>query len=284
MKFKEALNSIGNGCKKANGTKSEIKDLPIDDLDAMLDYQRDINEDYVNYIIEHFDEKEVSTVLVSARPDGTMKVCDGQHTVAVLKKLGYTVVRCEVRYGLSEQEENDWFYRENSKRQPQARKRTLTAQINGTYEKNKSEQDFNNCIKSLGFKLDIYGESSGTMFRIGCPVKLLSVYNEYSSIGKIENFTECMDIIKSCFHGNPVSLQWSFLKGMFDFYETYSNEFDRKRFISTMGKLDPKDIKSRTDADMYTKKPSLKYAKLFVNEYNCGLSKAKKLKMSKLED
>lgn len=110
-----------------------------------------------------------------------MKVCDGQHTIAILKRRGYTMVQCELRYGLTEQEENDWFNIENTKRRGQSRKRTLTAQINGTYENNKDEQDFNNCVKSLGFKLDIYGEESGNDFRIGCPAKLLGIYKEYIS-------------------------------------------------------------------------------------------------------
>lgn len=71
---------------------------------------------------------------------------------------------------------------------------------------------------------------------------------------------------------------------MFDFYETYKEEFDRKRFVTAIGKLNPNNIKSKTETDLYTKKPSLKNAKLFVDEYNSGLSKTNKLKMSKLDD
>ncbi len=282
MKLRNALDTM----EKSGRIKIERKSVPIDKLDSMLNYQRDINMTFVEEKSRDnvFRESEVSTVLVSVRPDGSMKVCDGQHTIAILKKRGYTMVQCELRYGLTEQEENDWFNIENTKRRGQSRKRTLTAQINGTYENNKEEQDFNNCIKSLGFKLDIYGEASGNDFKIGCPAKLLGIYKEYSNQEKIDDFIECLDIVKSCFNGNHLSLQWNFLRGLFDFYETYKDEFDRKRFIVAIGKLNPKDIKSKTDTDMYTKKPSLKYAKFFVNEYNSGLAKNKKLKMSQLED
>lgn len=282
MKLKEMLQSTG-----INGRiKVERKRVPIDKLDSMLDYQRDIDMAFVEEKSRDdvFDENEVSIVLISVRQDGSMKVCDGQHTIAILKKRGYTMVECELRYGLTIQEENDWFNVENTKRRNQSRKRTLTAQINGTYEKNKEEQDFNNCIKSLGFKLDIYGEEPGNTYKIGCPAKLLEVYKTYSKSNRLENFIECLDIIKSCFNGDPISLQWSFLRGMFDFYETYCEEFDRKRFIVSIGKFSAKDIKTKIDTDIYTKKTSLKYAKFFVDEYNNKLTKTKRLKMSKLED
>ncbi len=278
MKLKEITKEI----KK----KIEHKNVPINQLDSMLDYQREIDMAFVERISkdEYFDEREVNEVKVSVRSDGALKVCDGQHTIAILKMRGWTTVPCELRYGLTIEEENDWFTITNTKERTQSRKRTLTTQINGTYEKNKDEKDFNNCIKSLGFKLNIYGEKPGNIYKISCPAKLLEVYKNYNTLNKLDDFVECLDIIKSCFSGDPLSLQWNFLRGMFDFYETYKDDFDRKRFIKSVGKYAPKDIKTKAELDTYTKKPSLKYAKLFVNEYNSGISKTKKLKMSKLED
>lgn len=282
MKLKEVLKTSG----KSGRIKIERKSVPIDKLDSMLNYQRDIDMAFVEEKSRDdvFRESEVSVVLVSVRPDGSMKVCDGQHTIAILKRRGYTMVQCELRYGLTEQEENDWFNIENTKRRGQSRKRTLTAQINGTYENNKDEQDFNNCVKSLGFKLDIYGEESGNDFRIGCPAKLLGIYKEYISNEKKEEFIECLDIVKSCFNGDPVSLHWSFLRGMFDFYETYLDKFDRKRLIEVLSRENIRDIKKDAESDIRTKKTSMKYAKLFVEKYNYKLPKKNQLKMSKLDD
>lgn len=282
MKLKEVLKASG----KSGKIKIERKSVPIDKLDSMLNYQRDIDMAFVEEKSRDdvFRESEVSVVLVSVRPDGSMKVCDGQHTIAILKRRGYTMVQCELRYGLTEQEENDWFNIENTKRRGQSRKRTLTAQINGTYENNKDEQDFNNCVKSLGFKLDIYGEESGNDFRIGCSAKLLGIYKEYISNEKKEEFIECLDIVKSCFNGDPVSLHWSFLRGMFDFYETYLDKFDRKRLIEVLSRENIRDIKKDAESDIRTKKTSMKYAKLFVEKYNYKLPKKNQLKMSKLDD
>lgn len=283
MKLKEALKTTNT--KGLVEKKTERRSVPIDKLDSMLNYQRDIDMQFVEEKSKDgiFKESNVSIVLVSVRADGSMKVCDGQHTIAILKKRGYTTVECELRYGLSEEEENDWFSDENTKRRGQSRKRTLTAQIHGTYNEHKDEQDFYNCLKSIGFKLDIYGEV-GNDFKIKCPAKLLEVYKEYSNLEKVDNFIECLDIIKSCFRGEPLSLQWGFVRGMFDFYETYIDEFDRKRLVEVLSRESIIGLKKEADSDFRTKKASLRYAKLFVEKYNYKLTKKRTLKMSKLED
>lgn len=283
MKLKEALKVTNT--KGLVEKKTERRSVPIDKLDSMLNYQRDIDMQFVEEKSKDgvFKENNVSIVLVSVRADGSMKVCDGQHTIAILKKRGYTTVECELRYGLSEEEENDWFSDENTKRRRQSRKRTLTAQIHGTYNEHKDEQDFYNCLKSIGFKLDIYGEV-GNDFKIKCPAKLLEVYKEYSNLEKVDNFIECLDIIKSCFRGEPLSLQWGFVRGMFDFYETYIDEFDRKRLVEVLSRESIIGLKKEADSDFRTKKASLRYAKLFVEKYNYKLTKKRTLKMSKLED
>lgn len=282
MKLKDLL--VGTSTKDVTGF-DKLKKIPIEKLDSMLDYQRDIDMNFVNEKSQDgvFDENEVSVILVSVRKDGSMKVCDGQHTIAILKQRGYSSAICELRHDLSIEEENDWFNIENSKRRSQSSKRLLTTAIHGTYEKHKDEQDFYNCLKSLGFKLNIYGES-GSDFKVGCVASLLNVYKEYVKNDTKEQFVECMDIHKTSFAGDSISLQWSFIRGLFDFYETYSEEFDRKRLVEVLSRESARDIKKDAESDIRTKKTSTKYAKLFVEKYNYKMSKKKQLKMSKLDD
>lgn len=266
--------------------KKEYKNISIDELESMADYQRPIKMAFVEEKSsdENFDKDAVECPKVSVRNDGTKKCGDGQHTIAIVKNRGWNSIRCELRYGLTIEEENDWFAQENTKRQPQPSKRILTSKINGTYKKNKHEQDFYNCLKSLGLKLDIYGEESGSDFKIGCSKSLLNLYKDYIKNDNIEQFVDCLDIHKTCFNGEPISLQWSFLRGMFDFYETYVNEFDKKRLVEVLSRENVRDIKRDAESDIRTKKTSLKYAKLFVEKYNYKISKKKQLKMSKLDD
>ena len=68
----------------------------------------------------------------------------------------------------------------------------------------KMNKIFYNCLKSIGFKLNIYGEETGSDYKIGCPTKLLNIYKEYSKAEKVNCFIECLDIVKSCFNGEPI--------------------------------------------------------------------------------
>ena len=276
MRLKEITNCESN--------RVERKDIPISKLDSMLDYQRNICMTFVEEKSKNdvFDENEINEVKVSVRPDGSMKVCDGQHTIAILKRRGWTTAPCELRYGLSVREENDWFSTTNTKEQKQSSKRILTAKVNGTYEKNKEEQDFYNCLRALGLRLDIYGEKSDRDFKIGCAASLLNLYKEYVKADKKEQFIECLDIVRTCFNGDPISLQWGFLRGMFDFYETYYNKFSIKRFVRVFMYENARDLKKDAESDIRTKKTSLKYAKLFVEKYNYKLAKKKQLNMGNL--
>ena len=83
LKLKEALKETEEKIEK----KIERKRVPIDKLDSMLNYQRDIDMHFVEENSKDgiFEESKVSIVLVSVRVDGSMKVCDGQHTIAILK-------------------------------------------------------------------------------------------------------------------------------------------------------------------------------------------------------
>ncbi len=266
--------------------KKEYKNIPIDDLESMSDYQRPLDMSFIEEKSKsgNFDKDAVECPKISVRNDGTKKMGDGQHTVAIVRRVGWKSIRCELRYGLTIKEENDWFTQENTKRRPQSSKRILTAQINGTYEKNKDEQDFYECLKSLGYKLNIYGEEPGSDFKINCSASLLLLYKDYIKQDKKNEFIECMDIHKTCFNGDPTSLQWNFIRGMFDFYEIYSDCFDKSRFVSKLSEWKPSDIRKEAEKDTYTEKMPTRYARFFVSKYNVSLAKSKRLKMSKLED
>ena len=69
MKLKDLVREV-------NVTENKIahKEVPIDKLDAMLNYQRDIDMKRVEMLSsdEYFDENEVDEVKVSVREDGSV--------------------------------------------------------------------------------------------------------------------------------------------------------------------------------------------------------------------
>ena len=71
MKLKDLVKGT-----KVTDNKIAHKEVPIDKLDAMLNYQRDIDMKRVEKLSsdEYFDENEVDEVKVSVREDGSMKV------------------------------------------------------------------------------------------------------------------------------------------------------------------------------------------------------------------
>ena len=77
-------------------------------------------------------------------------------------------------------------------------------------------------------------------------------------------FIECMDLVKGCWNGNSKSLQWNYIRGMFDFYETYKGIFDNKRLITSVGEKSPSIIKEIADNDKYTKETIFKICKRFM--------------------
>ena len=97
--------------------KKEYKNIPLDELESMSDYQRPLNHTFIEEKSKkgEFDKDAVECPKISVRNDGTRKMGDGQHTVAIVRRVGWKSIRCELRYGLTEQEENDWFAQENRK-------------------------------------------------------------------------------------------------------------------------------------------------------------------------
>ena len=79
-------------------------------------YNRPINKKKVERIVENFREDEVRPVIVSRHKDGSLTILDGQHTAKALSIIygDDCLVWCDVREGLSYEEEANLFVRLNS--------------------------------------------------------------------------------------------------------------------------------------------------------------------------
>lgn len=261
--------------------KKEIKEVNINLLESMTEYQRPLNHEFVaeKSRDDVFDDNAVELVKVSVREDCSLKVGDGQHTIAICRNRGYKKIRCELRYGLTIAEENDWFALENTKTRPQSSKRIWTSKIRGSYEKNIQEQNFNNTINAIGYRLALCDEKTGD----GCINCIDTLFNLFK-IKTNHDFIEIMSKHKSCFNGSNASLQAGFLQGVFNFFDIYKTSIEDKRFLKVFSNIDSNDIKKESENDKYTKNIGVKYARVFVKYYNLKLSKNKQLKMSKLDD
>lgn len=99
-----------------------IADLFVDSGDG--GYQRLLDAPRAKGYAEKFSPGAMKAINVSIRPDGTMAVTDGQHTVRMVSALGYTHIQAMVTYGNRKLEAEN-FLLNNA---PEGRKQVSTSQ------------------------------------------------------------------------------------------------------------------------------------------------------------
>lgn len=225
---------------------------------------------------EHWDKKLFNSPCVSFR-NGMYNVIDGQHTIAAYKmRFGEDAeILCKVAYNLTAEEESEWFY--------ELEKGRISQTSNTLYNSRLLSKD----ATLLSLVSDL--KQAGLMMKINIPngkcviSALKTIEDIHNNMNNID-FISCFKLLKETWNGDQISLKEPFLKGMVKFYNTYKGKFDSNRFKKSLSKVNPKDIKSKADSDVYMKDESIKYARVFVEHYNFKLKKLPVLKISKLED
>lgn len=268
--------------KNNENVKRNFEMVDVNLLNSGLAYQRPIKEDFVRDIVENFDPYEVEPPCVSLR-DGKYNVVDGQHTISIVKKVGWRKIRCEVRRGLTEEMENEWFVSKNTKHRTQ----TKGAILNGRYFSGIDERlnDLVAYLAVVGYKL----KTSDIKNSDGVINASDTIEKIFIDMGKQE-FIKYITLHQSVWNGDKKSLQASFLKGFAKFYNTYKKELEDDRFIKVFNSHMNKKCKTvdeityEADKDVFTKDVSVRYSRVLVKYYNLKLSKQKQLKMSRLDD
>ena len=263
---------------------TEHVELPIEFLNSALSYQRKINKSFVyeKSKDEVFDEREVEEIKVSARQDGSYRICDGQHTVAILAMRGYKAARCEVRYGLSDKEESDWFTILNMKHRPQTQRRILISKILGTEDKNGMAHKFYEWVTYAGFEIDLDGSSPKGKYKINCPLFLFNIFKQHIKNNRLIDFYHALVALKFTFYGDPISLQKNFIDGFFKFYDTYTDSIKLERFRKIMNKTTPEKIKNDIENTRSYEDTNMRYARFFLDSYNKGLKQENRLNAGQL--
>lgn len=266
--------------------KNEIKRtfgyIALDKLTSGLAYQRQIKADFVDDKIKNFDLLAVKPICVSFR-DGNYNVVDGQHTIAILKGVGYKKAYCEIRTGLTFEDENKWFKDEETN----GRKQSQTAILNARYFSGQDDEltDLVAYLSIVGYKLNLsnVSDTNGVIYATKAIEKIFNGMTR-------SDFSKYITLHNAAWNGDKKSLQEHILKGFSLFYNTYKDILDEQRFIKVFNKTINKkaksteDLKNESDRDMDTKDVALRMAKVLVRNYNSNLSQNKKLKMSWLED
>jgi hypothetical protein len=92
-----------------------LESLSTSDLQIDYSYQRDLNEDRVQEIMDDFSEDAFGTPIVNRRPDGSLFLVDGQHRrEAAIRLYGHRKIWCRVIQVPGAPEEAAIFYRVNA--------------------------------------------------------------------------------------------------------------------------------------------------------------------------
>ncbi|MCD8150091.1 MAG: type II toxin-antitoxin system PemK/MazF family toxin [Clostridiales bacterium] len=198
-------------------------------------YQRKLTTERVEEIVSDFDERIANEPKVSCR-NGRYYVFDGQHTInaRIARNGGRDLpIRCKVYYGMTESDEALLF----AKQTGASAKLTPGAEIRANiYGGKENEMHFLHVNESIGLTLD-YDQKHGYK-RIAC---IKTAFEMFKAIGP-DKYKEAMCLLLDAWHGDPDSLRAENVKGMCHFVDLYHGEYNPKRMVSQLRKVDPLTI------------------------------------------
>lgn len=195
-------------------------------------YQRNLNPERVYKIASEFNERIANEPKVSLR-DGHFYVFDGQHTIAarIYRNKGkHVMIRCKVFRGLTESEEAILFAQQTGASAKLTAGAELRARI---YGGDPEAIQFLRATENAALRLE-FSQSRGNQ-RIAC---IKTAFAEFRRVGA-DTYTEALTIIREAWNGTPDSLRAEIVQGVIRFVELYHGEYDRKRLISRLRRIDP---------------------------------------------
>lgn len=226
------------------------------------DYQRPVEQNRVDKILSHFDERLVNPVKVSYRA-GKFWVFDGQHTMTALKMRNGgkdTNVKCLVFYGLTKQDEAELFALGNGISKPVSIGNKLRAlKIAGDQDVLK----FIELIEKAGFNIDF--TSAPAANKVSAVAKAYKIFESTTCA----EFSLLLKTIKKTWNGQPESLKPEILGGTYEFFKALSGDFNIPTFVDKLSRINPSVI--IRDGKAIVKGADKRFANQMVYAYNKGL-------------
>lgn len=251
--------------KPIQGNNEEYRWISSSKILVSPVYQRRFKQSKVDDIVNHFDRRKVNPPKVSFR-DGKFYVFDGQHTIAALKVINGgkdLMVFCRVYYGLTEIDEAELFTAQNGEATPVLAYEKLRSEFNT----GKPEvTDMVRACESVGMTVDFINRNKAA-YHIQAVKTIYDIYNKLGRGGLIS----VLLIIKDAWAGIPDSLTREIISGVALFCSTYSGQYQRKRLVDKLKRVDPVSI--AREARSITSRGAVGTARVILRIYNTNASK-----------
>ena len=247
----------------SSGKGMKVKQVDINEL-TMDEYQRITNDAQVERIAKSFDPVKAGLIVVSER-DGKQFLVDGGHRVAAMRKKQITFCPAIVLYGLTEQEEADYFRKQGENT------RNLTV-----YDRYKAGLvagdpvclEIEVIVKKHDFAVS---SSSSAMNRIRAVQTLQRIHRQYGA-GTLD---KTLMLIRQTWDGFGDITKPEYLLGTAEFVF----RFGAVDFVGRFKKMSFSNIHNRYLALKESQPKGRAFCMALVQRYNEGINGKKKLVM-----
>lgn len=246
--------------KKLEEMQSEPLTLSTKDLFVNRKAQRELQKWKVDKIVREFNPRLVNRIKVSFR-DGKYWVFDGQHTMEALIKINGgkdCLVRCEVFYGLTEEDEAELFIQQNgaSTKVSVLDKMRVKSNYGGEDEINLARDS-----NLAGVRVDF--TSGKALNKITAVNTLMKCYKSMTR----EQYISMIRTIRDAWQGIPESFCKEILLGMTRFYLVYGGKFKDKDLALSLRNVSPVAI-AREGRGRLGISDGTAYARVILGIYN----------------
>lgn len=241
--------------------------IPFNQL-AKAGYNRGINRAHVNKIKNNFHDDMVQPAIVSFR-DGQYWIIDHQHQTQAIFELNNsdpsTPIRCDVRTGLTYEQEADLYYRLNTGSKPLNFEDKVIGLIAA---KDETALEFRDTVEACGY---IVGGDHNKSLRA-----VKAAWDIFSRRDGKEVLADILTLTNECWPNTRDSAKADIMSAFDLFLCCHGDEYSRDWFVKKLSQHAPTEISKRGDTyfkqmnDRAYTKQYCTYTQVF-NCYNTGL-------------
>jgi hypothetical protein len=220
--------------------KTENRKIHVDDLNVSDSYQRTIVPGRVSRIAKNLDQDAFGSLTVGERSDGTCWVVDGYQRLTAARKLGISMVPCDVFQSDGPEHEARVFRLKNRERTNVSSVALFRAQLT---EGDEQTLAIAAAVKAAGFKLGL--DNHSTKWPYVRAVK--SLERSFQRV-QAEGLRLGLLIINEAWPGEDGALRGDLIEGVCWFIKKHP-DFDRERLVGRLSKKSIDSIIRAADAN-----------------------------------